>query len=252
MKTVIVEDEFIATQALERLIHEVDKDIQVVAVLQSVEESIEWFSQNPAPDFVFMDIHLGDGSSFSIFDKTNITCPIIFTTAYDEYALKAFELNSIDYLLKPIIQKDLERAIGKFRNFTSKSDNTDMVANILAMLQQTKDIYKSHFLIPYKDKLQPLAVDKIAFLYSEFKIAKITTFDGQAFMVDYSLDELSRQLDPSLFFRVNRQYIIAHKAIKDISIWFGGKLSVNLYVPTPEKIIVSRARVPGFKEWYTK
>jgi Response regulator of the LytR/AlgR family len=252
MKTVIVEDEFIATQALERLIREVDKDIQVVAVLQSVEESIEWFSQNPAPDFVFMDIHLGDGSSFSIFDKTNITCPIIFTTAYDEYALKAFELNSIDYLLKPINKKDLERAIGKFRNFTSKNDNTDMVANILATLQQTKDIYKSHFLIPYKDKLQPLAVDKIAFLYSEFKIAKITTFDGQAFMVDYSLDELSRQLDPSLFFRVNRQYIIAHKAIKDISIWFGGKLSVNLYVPTPEKIIVSRARVPGFKEWYTK
>ncbi|WP_321423959.1 LytTR family DNA-binding domain-containing protein [uncultured Bacteroides sp.] len=252
MKTVIVEDEFIAAQALERLIREVDKEIQVVAVLQSVEESIEWFSQNSAPDFVFMDIHLGDGSSFSIFDKTNITCPIIFTTAYDEYALKSFELNSIDYLLKPINKKDLERAIGKFRNFTSKNDNADMVANILATLQQTKDIYKSHFLIPYKDKLQPLAVDRIAFLYSEFKIAKITTFDGQTFTMDYSLDELSRQLDPSLFFRVNRQYIIAHKAIKDISIWFGGKLSVNLYVSTPEKIIVSRARVPGFKEWYTK
>lgn len=252
MKTVIVEDEFIATQALERLIREVDKDIQVVAVLQSVEESIEWFSQNPAPDLVFMDIHLGDGSSFSVFDKTNITCPIVFTTAYDEYALKAFELNSIDYLLKPINKKDLERAIGKFRNFIPKNDNTDMVANILATLQLTKDIYKSHFLIPYKDKLQPLAVDKIAFFYSEFKIAKITTFDGQTFTMDYSLDELSRQLDPSLFFRVNRQYIIAHKAIKDISIWFGGKLSVNLYVPMPEKVIVSRARVPGFKEWYTK
>lgn len=252
MKAVIVEDEYVAAQSLQRLIASVDEEIQVLTVLQSVEESVEWFSLHPAPDLVFMDIHLADGSSFTIFEKVKIDCPIVFTTAYDEYSLKAFEVNSIDYLLKPINKKSLEKALSKYKNFSFKADNTDLVSSILDSLKQTKLNYKSHFLIPHKDKLLPLPVEKIAYIYSEYKMAKLVTFDQQTYTLDTSLDELSRQLDPALFFRANRQYILSHEAINDISIWFGGKLSVNLSLSTPDKIIVSRARVSEFKNWYTQ
>jgi len=253
MKAVIVEDEFIASEKLQRLIGQIADDIQVIAVLQSVEESIEWFTLNPAPDVVFMDIHLADGSAFSIFEKAQISCPVIFTTAYDEYALKAFEVNSIDYLLKPISQKTFERAIAKLRNLAeTKTNNAEMIANMLATFKQTKVVYKSHFLIPHKDKFIPLAIGRIACFYTENKMVKIITEDNLTYHMDSSLEDLTNQLDPSRFFRANRQYIVSHKAIKDISVWFGSKLSINLYVEVPEKIIVSKARVAEFKDWYTK
>ena len=253
MKAVIVEDELIAAQNLQRVIGQVAADIQVIAVLQSVEESVEWFSLNPAPDLVFMDIHLADGSSFGIFEKVQIKSPVIFTTAYDEYALKAFEVNSIDYLLKPINTKNFERAIAKFRHLASTNNNTtDSIAKLLASYNKTKDAYKTHFLIPHKDKLIPLPVERIACFYVENKMAKIITTDNETFYMDSPLEDLYLQLDPSEFFRANRQYIVSHKAIKDISIWFGSKLSINLIVTVPEKIIVSKARVAEFKTWYTK
>jgi len=232
---------------------QVADDMQVVAVLQTVDECIEWFSLNTAPDLVFMDIHLADGSAFSIFEKIQVSCPVIFTTAYDEYALKAFEVNSIDYLLKPIDEKSFRRAVSKFRNLASpKSGSADMVANILAAFKETKRVYKSNFLIPYKERFIPLSTDKIACLYTENKMVKIITDDNQAYSMDSSLEDLFTQLDPAVFFRANRQYIVSHKAIKDISVWFGSKLSINVAVPVPEKIIVSKARVPEFKAWYTK
>lgn len=252
MKAVIIEDELVASQNLQRLISQLANDIQVIAILQSVEESIEWFSLNAAPDVLFMDIHLADGSAFSVFEKVQVLCPVIFTTAYDEYALKAFEVNSIDYLLKPINQKSLERAILKLRNLGSaKTDNTEMISNVLAAFKQSKMTYKSNFLIPHKDKFIPLAIHKIACFYSENKMVKIITEDHQIFNIDSSLEDLYTQLDPLQFFRANRQFIISHKAIKDISVWFGSKVSVNLFVDVPEKIIVSKARVSEFKTWYT-
>jgi len=253
MKAVIVEDEIVAAQNLQRIIGQLANDIEIIALLQSVEESVEWFSLNQAPDLVFMDIHLSDGSSFSIFDKVTISCPVIFTTAYDEYALKAFEVNSVDYLLKPINTKNFERAITKFRSLTqSNSDNTDSLANLLASFKQAKEVYKSNFLIPVKDKLIPLAVDKIACFYTENKMVKIITNDNHSYHMDTTLEDLIHQLDPMQFFRANRQYIVSHKAIEDISIWFGSKLSINLAVEVPERIIVSKARVSEFKAWYTK
>lgn len=252
MKAVVVEDEHVAAQSLQRLIAQEDESIEVIAILQSVEEAVDWFSVNPAPDLTFMDIHLADGSSFSIFEQTEVNCPVIFTTAYDEYSLKAFEVNSIDYLLKPINKKDLGRALTKLKNLTSQNENKDQLANLLASLRQDHPSYKSHFLIPYKDKLLPLAIDKIAYIISEYKMAKIITLDKNSYVLDSSLDELARQLDPDLFFRANRQYILAHRAINDLSIWFNGKLSVNLSVPTPERIIVSRARAADFKTWFTQ
>lgn len=252
MKAVIVEDELIAAQNLQRLIQQVDSDIEVIVVLQSVEESIEWFMLHPAPELVFMDIHLADGSSFSIFEKVEISCPIIFTTAYDEYALKAFEVNSIDYLLKPISLKNFERALSKFRSMVAaKDDNSELISHLKATFKQTKEAFKSNFLIPHKDKFIPLAVSKIACLYTENKMVNIVTDDQQIYHIDSSLEDLGNQLNPTLFFRANRQYIVSHKAIKDISIWFGSKISINLYVNVPDKIIVSKARVSEFKTWYT-
>ena len=252
MTAVIIEDEVIASQKLDRLLNQVAGDIQVIAHLQSVEESIEWFSLNAVPDVVFMDIHLADGSAFSIFEKVKIPCPVIFTTAYDEYALKAFEVNSIDYLLKPINQKYLERAVLKLRSLLStKTDNAEMISNLLADFKQTKVVYKSNFLIPYKDKFIPLAIERVACFYTENKLVKIITYDAQTYSMDSTLEDLFFQLNPSEFFRANRQYIVSHKAIKDLSIWFGSKLLINLNVLVPEKIIVSKARVAEFKAWYT-
>ncbi len=252
MKAVIVEDELIAAQNLQRLINQVDNNIEVVAVLQTVEDSIEWFLLHPVPDLVFMDIHLADGSSFSIFEKVEISCPIIFTTAYDEYALKAFEVNSIDYLLKPISLKNFERALSKFRSMVAaKDDDSELISHLLASFKQTKENFKSNFLIPHKDKFIPLAVSKIACLYTENKMVNIVTDDQQIYHIDSSLEDLGNQLNPTLFFRANRQYIVSHKAIKDISIWFGSKISINLYINVPDKIIVSKARVSEFKTWYT-
>lgn len=252
MNIVIVEDEVIAAQALSRLINEIRKDFNILCVLQSVEESIEWFTENTNPDLVFMDIHLADGSSFEIFEKVKIDCPIIFTTAYNEYALEAFEVNSIDYLLKPINKTRLIQAIAKFGNFSYKKDNSQLITDLVATLNAKSNRYKSHFLIPYKDKLLPLAIDEIAYFYSELKIARVVCFNGQSYSLDFSLEELMKHLNPDLFFRVNRQYIVAHKAVNDLSIWFAGKLSINLCLKTPERILVSKARTTEFKSWFTR
>ncbi len=251
MKVVIIEDEVFASQALENLIHEIDHEIEVVAVLQSIDESVEWFKLNPLPGLVFMDIHLADGSSFAIFDEVKITCPIIFTTAYSEYALKAFEVNSIDYLLKPISKKDMERAIGKYRNMsaTSATPDTDAIHKLLASLRQNERIYKTYFLVPEKDKLMPLATADIAYIYIDAKMVKAVTFTEKTYYLDQTLDDLATLLNPVDFFRANRQFIIARKAVKDLSMWFGSKISVNLLVSVPERIIVSKARVGELKKW---
>jgi two-component system LytT family response regulator len=198
-----------------------------------------------------MDIHLADGSSFGIFEKVAIPCPVIYTTAYDEYALKAFEVNSIDYLLKPINKKDLERAVSKYKNFAFHPDkNMDLMNRLLSSLKQNKTSYKSYFLVSEKDKLIPLATHDIAYIYIDAKIVKAVTLNSRIYYLDQILDDLMQQLDVSLFFRANRQYIIAHSAIKDISVWFGNKLSINLNVPAPERILVSKARVGEFKKWF--
>jgi len=254
-KAVIIEDEDIAVQTLQRLLTEVAPEIQIVAKLQSVEDSVEWFSNNEEPDIVFMDIHLADGLAFHIFDKISIKCPIIFTTAYDQYALKAFQVNSIDYLLKPINKKDLHHALEKLRNLKASNEPTmdaAAIANVLSALQKQEKVYKSYFLIPHKDKLVPLATKDIACFYIDNKMTKVVTYDKQEFYMDHPLDEIMEHLNPEQFFRANRQYIVSHKAIKDISFWFGNKLDISIGVPVPEKIVISKARVAEFKAWYTR
>lgn len=253
MKAVIIEDEKIAAELLKNLICQLDENIEVVTVLQTVEDSVEWLNSNQHPDILFVDIHLADGSSFSIFEKTEVKCPIVFTTAYDEYALKAFEVNSIDYLLKPINKDDLQRALNKYKNLKGEKYEVDYKTLISRFLTEAENVnnYKEHFLVPERDKLVPLAAKDIAYVYIDLKLIKAVTFSGKVYYLNQNLDEMMSQLNPKMFFRANRQYIVSHEAIKDVSIWFGNKISLNLTIPTEEKIIVSKARVSDFKNWYS-
>ena len=248
MKALIIEDEVVAAKALQKLLKEVNPSIEVVNILESVEESIEWLESNPMPELIFIDIHLADGSSFAIFDKVDITCPVIFTTAYDEYALKAFEVNSIDYLLKPIGKKDLERAMNKYKSLTEVANQNYKA--LASLIDGSKHKYKKYFLLPERDKLVPLAAKDIAYICIDDKVVKIVSFDHKIYYTNQTLDELLEQLDASVFFRANRQYIVARESIKDVSIWFGNKLALNLNIEVPDKIIISKARVSEFKQWF--
>ena len=251
MKAIIIEDEKVAAQALQSLIQEINPEMEIIAVLETIEESVEWFEEHAMADLVFMDIHLADGSSFAIFEKVEITCPIIFTTAYDEYALKAFEVNSIDYLLKPINKADLERALNKFNNLTAGPDKASL-EGLLTQMGSLKKKYKTCFLLPERDKLIPLAASNIAYIFIDTKTVKAFSMDGHTYYLNQTLDDIMAQLDPEHFFRANRQFIISRSAVKDLSIWFGNKLAINLVVPVPEKIIVSKARVGEFKSWFAE
>ena len=240
-----------AAQALQKILEEVSPETKVVGVLDSIADTVEWIEKNPMPDLMFMDIHLADGSSFAIFEQTSITCPVIFTTAYDEYALKAFEVNSIDYLLKPISKEALERAINKYHALVEKPVGNDQIEALLTQLSEKKK-YRNYFLLPERDKFIPLSVSNIVYIYIDAKTLKINTTDGKVFYMNHTLDDVMSELDPHEFFRANRQFVVARQSIKDVSVWFGNKLAINLFVETPEKIIVSKARVAEFKTWFTK
>ncbi len=250
MKALIIEDEMMAAKALQKLIGEVSPDTVIVDVLESIEESVEWLENNPMPDLMFLDIHLADGSSFAIFERVNVTCPVIFTTAYDEFALKAFEVNSLDYLLKPINREALERAMNKFQMLSGARFNADKIERLLEQLGEKKR-YRSYFLLPERDKLVPLSTKDIAYAYIDAKSVKIVTHEHKNYYLTHTLDDLMAQLDPVMFFRANRQFIVSREAIKDVSIWFGNKLAINLNVEVPEKIIVSKAKVAEFKCWFS-
>ena len=250
MKALIIEDEIMAAKALKKLLKDVSPDTEIVDVLESIEDSVEWISKHPMPDLMFMDIHLADGSSFTIFERVTVTCPVIFTTAYDEYALKAFEVNSIDYLLKPISREALDRAMRKYHEMADARFDQNKVNLLLTQLGEIKK-YKSCFLLPERDKYIPVSVDDIAYIYIDAKSVKLVTMDQKAFYLSHTLDDLMAEIDPHVFFRANRQFIVSRKTIKDVSVWFGNKLAINLMVETPEKIIVSKARVGEFKTWFT-
>ncbi len=248
MKILVVEDEVLATQMLQKLIKEVEPEAEILAQLQSIEECVEWLENNPMPDLMFADIHLADGSAFVIFDKVNVTCPVVFTTAYDEYALKAFEVNSIDYLLKPINRGELARAFSKFKKLGMKPINTQFPLDNTVAGSHKK--YKSFFLVPSRDRLIPMDINNIAYIYTGTKNVKVTMFDKSNFTLNLNMDEIMSQLDPTKFFRANRQFIVSKEAIRDLTIWFGSRLALNLKIEAPEDVLVSKARVNEFKEWF--
>lgn len=247
MKLLIIEDETAAAQNLRSILKSVTPEAEIVDAIDTVVDSVEWFENNPMPDLVFMDIHLSDGESFKIFEKVDITCPVVFTTAYDQYALKAFEVNSIDYLLKPINEQSVRRAVDKWLALTgaARSEYSSRVDN---MVKQHSHCRNS-FLVRFRDKLIPVSPEDIAYCYTSEEKVFAFGYNGERYPMEYTLEALQGMLSPVDFYRANRQFIIAREAVADISVWFGSRLSVNLKLETPEKIVVSKARVPEFKQW---
>jgi len=250
MKVVLVEDELAASENLEYLLHRIDPAIEIAAVLDSVKGAVAYFSTAPAPDLVFMDIHLADGLSFEIFDQVMIGAPVIFTTAYDQYALKAFKVNSIDYLLKPIDQDELEQSLQQYREqHPRQASEPAQLEGLLRMLRQETKTYRQTFLMSQKDQLVPVRADHIAYFQLDTGLLKAMTFDRHTYLLDGTLEELEQELDPKLYYRVNRQYIIHRDAIDHIKLYFNGKLLLSLKPPSEERIVVSKAKAPYFKEW---
>lgn len=253
MNALIIEDEKAAARNLKAVLKEISDPLEIAGETDSIVDTIQWLKSHPAPDLIFMDIHLADGSAFEIFEHIDITCPIIFTTAYDEYALRAFKVNSIAYLLKPISPTDLQNALNKLKNLREQSPEPNMYQDLARVMRKLKkeENYKTHFLIPSKgDKLIPVSTATIAYFYISEGTVKAVDKQANEFVFTQSLDELAEQLDPRHFFRANRQYLIAKEAIEDIHLWFNGRLIVNLKIPVPERIIISKAKVTEFKEWF--
>lgn len=244
-RVIIVEDETAAAVNLRSMLQNIDPETVVVDTLESVEEAVAYFSESVEADVVFMDIHLADGDSFRIFDSVDINIPIIFTTAYDEYALQAFKVNSIDYLLKPFKEEELRRALDKLERLTT--------AERSAAERKVREVAAAEslntLLVRYKDKIIPVAMADVAFFYTFAERVTLTTLTGESYPVDKTLEALSQQLTTEEFFRANRQFIVSRRAVKDIAVWFGSRLALNLTLETPERIIISKARVPEFKQW---
>jgi DNA-binding LytR/AlgR family response regulator len=247
-RVIIVEDETAAAVNLRSMLASIDSNVEVLAVLESVEEAVEFFSSDVEADVVFMDIHLADGESFRIFQSVDINIPIIFTTAYDEYALQAFKVNSIDYILKPYKEEDLRRALDKLERLTV-GERTTQKDSREKMVREVHGDNMQTMLLRYKDKLIPVTADEVAFFYTSEERVTVTTLKGDCYPVDKTLESLGQQLSPEKFFRANRQFIVSRRAVKDIAVWFGSRLALNLTIETPERIIISKARVPEFKSW---
>ena len=245
MKALLIEDETAAARNLAAVLREVAPGVQIVATLESVAESIEWLSSNPQPDLLFMDIHLADGDSFRIFGAVEVTAPVIFTTAYDRYALEAFKVSSIDYLLKPINADDVRRALEKLRRLTS-GERLDYGSRVRSLAAQRQE---EVFLVRVRDRIIPLQRDRIAYCYTSNEKVTACGFDGETYPLDKTLEALQALLPEHDFFRANRQFIVARRAVKEIVVWFGSRLALHLTLETPERIIISKARVPEFKAW---
>lgn len=247
MKVLIIEDETAAAKNLRSVLKSVTPDAQIIETIDTVVDAVEWFQTNPAPDLIFMDIHLSDGESFKIFEKVEVTAPVIFTTAYDQYALKAFQTSGIDYLLKPIQEEEVRRAVDKWRLLTG-ADKSDYKQKVDTLISEQRDERQS-FLVRFRDKLIPVSQNDIAYCYTSEEKVYAFGYNGERYPMEHTLEALQGMLSAKKFYRANRQFIISRDAVVDVSVWFGSRLSVNLKVEIPEKIIVPKARVPEFKQW---
>ncbi len=248
MNTLIIEDEQLAARRLESMVKAIDPSIEILAMLESVEESVAWLKSNPQPDLIFLDIHLEDGLSFSIFDQVKVNSPIIFTTAFDEYAIKAFKLKSIDYLLKPIVQEELEKAIIKYREWGETNQLVD-IKELYKLMHVKEKTYRQRFSMVVGQKLKSVDVNDIAYFFSNSGITFVAMHSKSQYSLDQSLDKLVEELDPGLFFRVNRQFLVGLPAITNIHIFPKSRLKLELNPPVPEGVFVSLDKVVEFKKW---
>lgn len=249
MNVIIIEDEKPAARRLSRLLSE--QDIEVATMLHSVEESIAWFRENNHPDLIFLDIQLSDGLSFEIFDVVEVKSAIIFTTAYDEYALQAFKLNSIDYLLKPIDDEELETAVKKYRNFKPENQKISIDFNDIKnlLVHPLEREFKKRFTVKVGQHLKIINADEVECFYSENKGTYAATSDGRNYLLDTTLEQLEDELSPKKFFRVSRKFFVNIDHINDIISYTNSRLQIKLKRYTEQEIIVSRERVNNFKLW---
>jgi two-component system response regulator LytT len=254
MKVLIVEDEDLAVKKLTKTLNATDDSIEVMGVTDSIKTTVEWLQQNPQPDLILMDIELADGQSFEVFNLTEVKSPVIFTTSYDEFALKAFKVNSVDYLLKPIQQEELDAALTKFRKLkteTKKDLSLDSLVKELQQKLQPKE-YRKRFLVKHGQKLVSVEIDEIAYFYSDGRLNFFKTADNRKFVVDYTMDELEDMLDPEQYFRISRSFYVSVSSIDKIDDYFGNRLMLQLKPSVDKEALVSREKVTDFKKWMGK
>lgn len=249
MKVVIIEDEKLAANHLEKMITKYDPSVQVLAKLESVEDSIDWFTANGDPDLIFLDIHLDDGLSFAIFEKVKVNAPIIFTTAYDEYAIKAFKMKSIDYLLKPILPEELYNAINKYKEWKKPEGSAIDMQSLVELITRKDPVFKTRFSITVGEKIKSVSIEQVAYFYSTQGITFLVTNDNLHYPIDLSLEQLTEQLDPKDFFRINRQFLVKLKSIRNVHVYPKSRLKIDLNPAYNEEIFVSIDKVTRFKAW---
>jgi len=253
MKVIIVEDEMHNYRLLKGMVEKLRPDWEILEGLESVASTVAWLENNPSPDLIFMDIQLTDGISFSIFDKVQVESMVIFTTAYDEYALRAFQVNSIDYLLKPIKLEKLEQAIEKFEKLVlpqqNLKENKPDYKELLQAITQGEKKYRKRFLISGATSFFKLDVDEVAWFYTENRVTTAVTFQGKEHIVDQTIEKLEEELDPEVFFRTNRSTIVHINSIRKFENHFGGKLILRLIHPFDQPITISRLKATEFKDW---
>lgn len=247
MKILIIEDEQAAVRRLHKLLSDINIPYTVTGEIGSIESAVDWLNHNPSPDLIIMDIHLADGSSFEIFEKVQIEAPVIFATAYDEYALKAFKVNAIDYLLKPIKENELEAAIQKASTKTKKEDTGD---DLIHKLEEAGFIRKAkRLLVRMGQTIKLIDLDQVAFFYSKDKISFAVLPGNKRYPLDQSLDHIEQMVDPLHFFRINRQFIVKMESIDEMIAYSKSRVKLKLNPPTEEDAIVSKERSPEFKKW---
>jgi DNA-binding LytR/AlgR family response regulator len=254
MKVLIVEDEELAVKKLQKTLAAADDSVQVIGVTDSIKSSVEWLQQNDQPDLILMDIELADGQSFEIFNLTEVRSPVIFTTSYDEYALKAFKVNSVDYLLKPVQKEELQAALTKFRKMKGESKpdlNLDSLVKELQQKLQPRE-YRKRFLVKHAQKLVSVDVEDISYFYSDGRLNFFKTSDNKKYVVDYTMDELEEMLDPEKFFRISRSFFVSVESIDKIEDYFGNRLILQLQPAVDKEALVSREKVTDFKKWMGK
>lgn len=247
MRALIIEDEQLAAERLQMLLDEREESVEVLAVIDSVKRAVQWLMVNEV-DLIFMDIHLSDDISFKIFDQVEVMVPVIFTTAYDEYAIKAFDQNSLAYLLKPIDREALNKAFVKYHRFAGKPDLSDSLKSLLAAYGPEPQ-YKKRIMVSYGGKMQTIPIHEVAAFYVHERAVSLKTHSGKKYIVDESLELIESWVNPDQFFRVNRKYLINIDSVKEVLQYSARKLKVNLNVETPELILVPTEKITRFKQW---
>ena len=255
MTILLIEDEAPAARRLAKLLAEAEPGATVLPAVDSIAGAVRWFQSQPPPDLLFCDIQLSDGLSFEIFQKTEVRCPVIFTTAYDEYALRAFRVNSIDYLLKPIDREKLVESLTKYRRLKESFGGNaaaglrPVLEKLLTNLCPSEPTYRDRFLVAFRDRLLSVGVDEIAYFFSEQKTTHLVTHGSKTYPLDLTLEEVEADLDPRRFFRLNRQVLASGGAIGAVFTHFNGKLKLDLTPPHADELFVSRERAGEFKRW---